>query len=129
MPVSWEYRASLLAVRLEGVYSNEEVERAANEALADTRFGPDTRLLMDGRRSQAPISGADVEWRVAFALSLPGLGLHPKVAYLLRPDQHSLLQLFQVAFMTPADRAVIEVKVFTVEAEAVAWLDAIPAPA
>jgi hypothetical protein len=117
--VTWEYRASLLAVRLAGVYPNEEIERAIDEAMADARFAPHTRLLMDGRESHSPIS---VEWRVRFVLSLPGRGLYPKVAYLLRPEQESLLRLFNLAFRTPEDRAVIDVKVFRTEAEALAWL-------
>jgi hypothetical protein len=127
MAVTWEYRQSLLAVRLAGVYPNEEVARAIDEALSDPRFGPATRLLMDGRESQTPISGADVEWRVLFFSSLPGRGLFPKVAYLLRPDQRGLLSLFQLAFMTPEDRGAVEVEVFTTESEALAWLGVRPA--
>jgi hypothetical protein len=126
VPVTWAFRASLLAVRLAGVYPNEEVERAVNEALADPRFDTATRLLMDGRESQTPISGADVAWRVEFLSSLPDRGLFPRVAYLLRPDQRGLLDLFQLTFRAPEDRTAVEVRVFTTEDEALAWLGLCP---
>lgn len=84
MPVKWSYRASILVVETIGVYSREELSRALVEARHDPQFRPDTRVLFDGRLSEADISTPDIDWRVQLASGLRSMGFAKECAVVVR---------------------------------------------
>jgi hypothetical protein len=84
LPVKWSYRASILVVETIGVYSREELSGALVEARRDPQFRPDTRVLFDGRLSEAEISTPDIDWRVQLASSLRAMGFSRECAVVVR---------------------------------------------
>ena len=86
MPVTWSYRSAILIVETIGNYGRDELQRALAEARADPRFVPGTRVLFDGRLSQADIATPDVDWRVQLALGLRAMGFANKCAVVVRDD-------------------------------------------
>jgi hypothetical protein len=121
MPVTWEFRGRILVVSARGVYANHEIEQAFADAFADPHFGPETRLLMDGRGSETPLSASDIQWREWFLNSLPGRGMFPRAAFLIRAG-HSVIDVARLEIQRPDTGRVLESGLFIDEAEALAWL-------
>lgn len=88
MPVSWEWRDSVLLVTTIGRYANQELADAFVKMSADTRFVRGTPVVFDARRSEAELTKGDIDWRVAsFADSLQRAGFGPKLAFVLTKDE------------------------------------------
>jgi hypothetical protein len=121
MAVTWEYHGSILVVTASGVYENRDIERAFDEAFADPQFGPATRLLMDGRGSETALSAEDIAWREEFLNLLPGRGMYPRAAFLIRSG-HAVVQVARVEIARKDVSRPLESGLFTDEAEALTWL-------
>ena len=126
MPVAWEIRGAVLTLSLAGQFTNDDIERALQEAAADERCRPGMRLLWDPRRSETAMSSADLEWRTELVAACAKRGLLARFALVLRPDQQISLDVFASEAQKQLDA--LPVRAFTDESEALAWLEAPPVP-
>jgi len=88
VPVTWEFRGTVLLMTTTERYTNEELREAADRALGDPRFQPGTPVLFDGRLSDTPLAIADIHWRVGWVGSLRSRGASPRFAILVRAQPH-----------------------------------------
>jgi hypothetical protein len=120
--VTWEFQGTVLVIVLDGIYANQDVEQGVTQALADPRFEAGMQLMMDARRSQTPLSSADIEWRLDLIESLPARGLVPRVAYLVQERQRTLVELVSREFQSPKPVLSVGIGFFTDKSQAIAWL-------
>jgi len=121
MPVQWEIRGGILVLSLVGQFTNEDIGQALQQAAADATFRPGMRLLWDPRRSQTPMSSADLQWRIGLVSSAARAGLLSRFALVLRPDQGLSFEIFATEAVKQLD--VVPIRAFTDPAEALAWLE------
>jgi hypothetical protein len=121
MPVTWDYRGRVLVLKAAGVSAEGDLERAFAEASADPRFAQRPCLLVDGRDSQTALSAADIQVRVEFFRSLPGRGVFPRFAFVLRDGP--LLASARAAAQAERGKDAVELALFAREDEALAWLE------
>lgn len=121
MPVTWEYRGTLLVVSIIGVIQNQEIEQAFGEALSDSRSGSGLRLLWDARRSETPVTSDDVAWRLELVSSLAKRGHFSRGALLGRGELGALFPIWLTEL--PKMAQVVPFRAFTDESEALAWLE------
>jgi stage II sporulation SpoAA-like protein len=121
MPVAWGFRGLVLTLSVIGVVTNEEIEQAFDEAVANAPSRSDLRLLWDARATLTPVSSDDMTWRFKLVSALAARGILSRAALLVRSDQLTLLELAraQLQKTLPA----IESEVFTDLPEALAWLE------
>jgi len=122
MPVAWGVRGLVFTLSVVGVVTNEEIQQAFDEALANAPARSDLRLLWDARASLTPVSSEDMAWRFRLVSSFTARGILSRAALLVRSDHVALLELSraQLQKALPA----IQSEVFTEPSEALAWLEA-----
>jgi len=120
MPVTWGFRGLVVMLSVTGVVTNQEIEQAFDEAVANAPSGSDLRLLWDARASLTPVSSDDMAWRFWLVSSLAKRGILSRAALLVRSEHLTLRELAraQLQKALPA----IQSEVFTEPAEALAWL-------
>jgi hypothetical protein len=121
MPVTWGFRGHVLTLSVIGVVTNQEIERAFDEAVANAPRRSDLRLLWDARASQTPVSADDMDWRFRLVAALAARGILSRAALLVLSEHLSLLDIArrQLQNALPA----IQSEVFTESAKALAWLE------
>jgi hypothetical protein len=124
MPVTWEIRGHILIVAAAGDYRSEDLAEAVAGALLDPRFRPGFSLLLDGRFSEAKITTATTEWRVAWLASLRSKGFSARCAVVVREEPHRYGLARMASTLLEMDG--VELEVFTDMHEAMAWLDPPP---
>ena len=120
MPVTWGFRGLVVMLSVIGVVTNQEIEQAFDEAVANAPSRSDLRLLWDARASLTPVSSDDMAWRFWLVSSLAKRGILSRAALLVRSEHLTLRELAraQLQKALPA----IQSEVFTEPAEALAWL-------
>jgi len=120
MPVTWGFRGLVLTVSVIGVVTNDEIERAFDEALSNAPSRRDLRLLWDARASLTPVSSEDMAWRFNLVSSLSERGILSRAALVAQNEHLALLTLAraQLQQALPA----LQSEVFTEPPEALAWL-------
>ena len=88
MPVTWEFRGSVLVVTLAGE-CKEEATTAINEAMANPAFKPGTSLLLDVRRAGDPTPD-ELRRRAKSLGSRPAKGLSSRCAIGRGPQSASI---------------------------------------
>jgi hypothetical protein len=121
MPVTWEFRGSVLWLSIVAVVTNQEIEQAISDALANAPQR-NLRLLWDARRTQTPLSSADMAWRFDLVSSLVERGLVSRVALLLESRDGVLFELSRLE-IPKALPAALPFEVFADASEALAWLE------
>jgi hypothetical protein len=121
LPVKWSYRASILVVETIGVYRREELSRALVEARRDPQFLPDTRVLFDGRLSEADISTPDIDWRVQLASALRAMGFSKECAVVVR-DKPAIFGLGRMLSIRLEGEEDMELQVTRDFGDAMLWL-------
>ncbi len=121
MPVAWGFRRLVLTLSVVGVVTNQEIEQAFDEAVANAPGKSDLRLLWDARATLTPLSSDDMAWRFRLVSSLAERGILSRAALLLGSERTTLVELAlaQIQRALPA----IQAGVFTEAAEALAWLE------
>jgi hypothetical protein len=84
LPIKWSYVGSVLVVETIGKYQREELVRALIEARTAPQFRPETRVLFDGRTSEADVSVSEIDGRVRFANSVVEMGFSRRIALVVR---------------------------------------------
>jgi hypothetical protein len=121
MPVTWAFRGSVLTLALSAVVTNEEIERAIGEAVANAPRRSAMQLLWDARESQTPVSSDDIAWRFELVSSLGERGILSRVALLLRNEHRLILEIARQQL--PKALRAIECEVFTDASQAAKWLE------
>ena len=120
MPVTWEFRGAVLWLSVIASVTNQEIERAISEALANAPNRRDMRLLWDARQTETAVTSDDMTWRFDLVSSLAARGLISRAALLLESRDRSLFEVsrleIQKALTLPCD-------VFADASEALAWLE------
>jgi hypothetical protein len=124
MSVSWEIRGRVVVLATEGGYEREELVSAVEACLADPGFKQGLFLLFDGRRSTAPLSTADIEWRVSWASTLPQKGFSSRIAIVAGPEPHRFGVGRMLSMRLEGDN--VSLSIFRDFDEAVAWLQGEP---
>lgn len=120
MPVAWSLRDSLLTLSVSGLVTDEEIDRAIDEALADAPSARGLRLLWDARQAQAPVTSDEIAWRINRVSSLAERGVLARAALLL-DSRHQLILEAARQHMAKAVPA-MPLRVFSDASEAAAWL-------
>lgn len=125
MPVTMEFRGATLLVVGDGEDTFEAMKRGIAEATLDPRFRPGTTLLIDARRSFAPLASEDIRQRVDFLHALVERGFSPRIGLLMREAPRSLLNAMQGdGSVALSRRTGLQFRAFESEGEALAWLAA-----
>ena len=122
MPVVCDFRGTVLWLSVIGVVTNQEIDRAISEALANAPYRSDLRLLWDARRTQTPVSSGDMAWRFDLVSSLAARGLVSRAALLLESRDRALFELSRLE-MAKALSAALPSEVFVDASQALAWLE------
>jgi hypothetical protein len=98
MPVTWEFRDSVLVVRLVGKYDFEEPIQAVNDAMSSPQFRAGTSLIVDARRSEARRSSEELRARAHWMASLVPQGMSPRFAIVIssKPHHYGLARLASI---------------------------------
>ena len=120
MPVAWEFRGSVLWLSIIAIVTNQEIEQAISDALANAPYRSDLRLLWDARRTQTPLSSTDMAWRFDLVSSLAERGLVSRAALLLVSQDRALFELSRLEI--PKALAALPCEVFADASQALAWL-------
>jgi hypothetical protein len=121
MPASWTFRGTVLTLSVTGVVTNQEIETAIGEAIANAPSRSGLRLLWDARDTQTPLTAEDVEWRWRLVSSLARRGVLSRAALLLRPDQGAFHEFVRLQMWKALPS--LEIEAFADEGEALAWLE------
>jgi hypothetical protein len=121
MPVTWEFRGSVLWLSIIAIVTNQEIEQAISDALANAPQRSDLRLLWDARQTQTPLSSADMAWRFDLVSSLAERGLVTRAALLLESRDGALFELSRLEG-PKALPAALRFEVFADAPQALAWL-------
>jgi hypothetical protein len=121
MPVTWEFRGTVLKLSISAVVTNQEIELALSEALANAPCRSGLRLLWDAREGQTPISSEDMAWRLGLVSSLAERGIVSRAALLLGSDQRASLELGRLEMRKALQG--LECDVFGDASQASAWLE------
>jgi hypothetical protein len=121
VPVSWEYRGSLLTLSVRDVVTNQDIELAMNDAIANAPSQSGIRLLWDARETLTPVSSDDVWWRFDLISALAERGVLSRACVLFRSEQRQMVDLVrpQLLWAIPA----IPCEAFTDASVAAAWLE------
>lgn len=122
MPVTLEFRGSVLWLSVIGVVTNQEIQRAFSDALANAPHRSDMRLLWDARQTQTPLSSADMAWRFDLVTSLAGRGIISRAALLLESQDRAIFELSRLGIKKVMSAA-LPCEVFADASEALAWLE------
>jgi len=121
LPVSWGFRGSVFLLSVIGVVTNQEIEQAFAEAVANAPSKCGLRLLWDASASLTPVSSDDMAWRFELVSSLAEDGILLRVALLVRKEQRLVPDLFRAQMQKELPS--IRSEVFTEPAEALEWLE------
>ena len=122
MPVTWEFRGSVLWLSVIGVVTNQEIELAISDALANAPHRSGMRLLWDARQTQTPLSSADMAWRFELVSSLAERGIISRAALLLESRDRAVFELSRLGIRKVLSAA-LPCEVFADASEALAWLE------
>jgi hypothetical protein len=95
MPVTWDFRGLVFMLSVIGVVTNQEIERAFAEAVANAPSKTGLRLLWDASASLTPVSSDDMAWRFDLVSSLAERGILFRAALLVRKEHRLILELFR----------------------------------
>lgn len=121
MPVIWEFRGAVLKLSVIAEVTNQEIEVAISEALANAPRPSDLRLLWDARETQTPVTSGDMVWRFDLVLSLAERGIVSRAALVLGGHHRATFGLSRVELQRALSPLPCEV--FADAAEALAWLE------
>jgi hypothetical protein len=121
LPVTWEFRGAVLKLSVIAEVTNQEIESAISEALANAPYPSDMRLLWDARETQTAVTSSDMAWRFDLVLSLAERGIVSRAALLLGGHHRATFD-FSRAEMQKA-LSPLPCEVFADAAEALAWLE------
>lgn len=121
MPVTWDFRGLVIVLSVIDVVTNQEVERAFAEAVANAPSKTGLRLLWDASASLTPVSSDDIAWRFELVSSLAERGVLFRAALLVRREHRLILELFRTQMQKAMPS--VQSEVFTEAAEALVWLE------
>jgi len=121
MPVTWDFRGLVFMLSVIGVVTNQEIERAFAEAVANAPSKTGLRLLWDASASLTPVSSDDMAWRFDLVSSLAERGILFRAALLVRKEHRLILELFRAQMQKALPS--VQSEVFTEPAEALVWLE------
>ncbi len=122
MPVTWEFRGTVLWLSVIASVTNQEIERAISEALASAPNLRDLRLLWDARQTETAVTSDDMAWRFNLVSSLAARGVISRAALLLESRDRALFEVSRLEIQKALWEA-LPCDVFADASEALAWLE------